>query len=104
MTLDPQPKKRKIVVKNDTVLQISKFGCAAIKGGFELTRAHLLYDDLHQAQGSLVLLNSLHLLYLVTPYDVAEQIRPNKVDYYNIVSVLSKKPGMISEISDKTWR
>lgn len=45
----------------------------------------MLYDDLHQAQKSLVLLNELHLLYLVTPYEIAEQIKPNKNDYYNIV-------------------
>jgi hypothetical protein len=64
---------------------ISKLGAAAIKGNFELTRAHMLYDDLHQAQKSLVLLNELHLLYLVTPYEIAEQIKPNKNDYYNIV-------------------
>ncbi|RZC43124.1 helicase POLQ-like [Asbolus verrucosus] len=53
-------------------------------GNFDLTRAHMVYDDLHQAQRSLVLLDSLHLLYLVTPYEIAEQIKPNKNDYYNI--------------------
>ncbi|XP_044259159.1 helicase POLQ-like [Tribolium madens] len=83
-------RKRKIVLKNDTKLVISKLGCAAIKGNFELTRAHQLYDDLHQAQKSLVLLDCLHLLYLVTPYDLAEQIKPNNNDYYNIFCKLGR--------------
>lgn len=61
----------------------------SILGNFELTRARILYDDLYQAQKSLVLVDNLHLLYLVTPYDVAEQIKPNKNDYYNIVSGFS---------------
>lgn len=52
----------------------------------ELSKAHILYDDLIQAQASLVLLNCLHLIYLVTPYDVSEQIRISKPHYYNIVS------------------
>ncbi|XP_063926128.1 helicase POLQ-like isoform X2 [Zophobas morio] len=77
-------KKRKIVLKSDSKLVISKLGCAAIKGNFELSRAHLLYDDLYEAQKNLVLLDCLHLLFLVTPYDLAEQIKPNKNDYYNI--------------------
>ncbi|XP_008190461.2 helicase POLQ-like isoform X1 [Tribolium castaneum] len=83
-------RKRKIVLKNDTKLVISKLGCAAIKGNFELARAHQLYDDLHQAQKSLVLLDCLHLLFLVTPYDLAEQIKPDRNDYYNIFRTLGR--------------
>lgn len=80
---------------------MSKLGLGAIRGifcssvyfylkmyfiaGLELSRAHLLCEDLLQAQASLVLLDSLHLLYLVTPYDVADQVRILKPHYYTIV-------------------
>lgn len=57
-----------------------------ILGGLELSRAHLLYDDLYKAQASLVLQGHLHLLYLVTPYETAEQVRPNMQVYYDVVS------------------
>lgn len=72
-------------MKNSTKLVVSNLGTAAIKGGMELSRAHLLYADLLKAQSSLVLLDCLHLLYLVTPYDTSEQIRPNMQTYYHIV-------------------
>lgn len=57
-----------------------------IIAGLELTRAHLLYEDLLQAQASLVLLDCLQLLYLVTPYDISEQVKPSKPRYYKIVN------------------
>lgn len=81
------PSKRKIVVSDSSKLVVSKLGLAAIKGGLELSKARLLYDDLLKTQTSLVLLNCLHLLYLVTPYDVPEQIQISKSHYYNIVSM-----------------
>lgn len=64
---------------------VSKLGAAAIKGGFELSRAHVLYEDLLEAQANLVLLSDLHLLYLVVPYDLIDQIRPSMNTYYNLV-------------------
>lgn len=57
-------------------------------GGLELSRAHVLYEDLCTAQKSLVLLSCLHLLYLITPYDVAEQVQPSKALYYQLVGKL----------------
>lgn len=59
--------------------------CVSILGGLELSRAHLLYEDLFQAQSSLVLQGHLHLLYLVTPYETSEQIKPNMQVYYEVV-------------------
>lgn len=49
-------------------------------------RAHILYDDLLKAQSSLVLIDCLHLMYLVTPYDISEQVKPTLSHYYTIVS------------------
>lgn len=77
--------KTKVIVKNHSKLQVSNLGLAAIKGGLDITKAHLLYEDILQAQASLVLLNCLHLIYLVTPYEVSEQIQIAKPHYYNIV-------------------
>lgn len=98
-------KKKKVTVTNTTKLIVSKLGAAAIKGGcffllispalllvfvilggFELSRAHVLYEDLLLAQANLVLLTDLHLLYLVIPYDLVDQVRPVMNIYYNIVS------------------
>ncbi|CAH0552619.1 unnamed protein product [Brassicogethes aeneus] len=83
--------KKTVVLKNTTKFIVSKMGSAAIKGGLELSKAHILYEDLYQAQNSLVLLDCLHLLYLVTPYDTSEQIKPNMQVYYHILTHLDKK-------------
>ncbi|CAG9822832.1 unnamed protein product [Phaedon cochleariae] len=85
----PSKKQKKtVVLTNCTKLVVSELGCAAIKGGLELSRAHLLYEDLYQAQSCLVLQGHLHLLYLVTPYDTAERIKPNMQIYYEVFSHL----------------
>nr|CAH7726866.1 unnamed protein product [Callosobruchus chinensis] len=84
-----QTKTKKVVVlSNNTKLVVSELGCAAIKGGLELSRAHLLYEDLSEAQTCLVLQGHLHLLYLVTPYETADQIKPNMQVYYEIFTRL----------------
>ncbi|XP_057669741.1 helicase POLQ-like isoform X1 [Diorhabda carinulata] len=81
-------KKKRIVLTNDTKLVVSELGCAAIKGGLELSRAHMLYEDLFEAQSCLVLQGHLHLLYLVTPYQTADQIKPNNQVYYEVFTRL----------------
>ncbi|KAG5898460.1 hypothetical protein JTB14_015467 [Gonioctena quinquepunctata] len=45
--------KKTVVLTNNTKLVVSELGCAAIKGGLELSRAHVLYEDLYQAQSCL---------------------------------------------------
>ncbi|KAJ8958309.1 hypothetical protein NQ318_017455 [Aromia moschata] len=92
-------KRRKtVVLTNDTKLLVSELGCAAIKGGLELSRAHLLYEDLYQAQSSLVLQGHLHLLYLVTPYETAEQIKPNMQIYYEVFTHLQPNELKVAKI------
>ncbi|XP_066259214.1 helicase POLQ-like [Euwallacea similis] len=90
--------KKTIVLTSSTKLIVSSLGTAASKGGLHLTRAHQLYDDLYQAQKSLVLLNCLHLLYLVTPYDTSEQIRPNIEVYYDVLTHLNERELQTSRI------
>ncbi|XP_066141464.1 helicase POLQ-like [Euwallacea fornicatus] len=90
--------KKTIVLTSNTKLIVSSLGTAASKGGLHLTRAHQLYNDLYQAQKSLVLLNCLHLLYLVTPYDTSEQIRPNIEVYYDVLTHLNERELQTSRI------
>ncbi len=44
-----------------------------------------LLRDLQEASDSLVVANHLHLLYLVTPYDLVDQARPNWMLYLDEV-------------------
>ncbi|KAH1019210.1 hypothetical protein HUJ04_009061 [Dendroctonus ponderosae] len=90
--------KRTLVLTSNAKLVVSNLGRAAIKAGLQLTRAHQLYDDLHQAQKSLVLLNCLHLLYLVTPYETANQIRPNIHVYYDVLTHLHEREMQTARI------
>nr|CAD7447917.1 unnamed protein product [Timema bartmani] len=80
---------KKLKLRRDTPLSVSRLGRAAIKGCMDLKKARLLYEDLLQAQASLVLLTCLHLLYLVTPYDLVDQIRPSPSVYFNSYNNLS---------------
>lgn len=50
----------------------------------DLSTAKQLLEDLEVASRSLVLMGSLHLLYLVTPHDAAG-IRPDYRHYYSLV-------------------
>jgi len=84
----PVTPKQVVVVKNDSKLEISQLGKAAIKGGLDLGKALVLYGDLIQAQCSLVLFTGLHLMYLVTPYDISEQVNPSYNLYYTLYSQL----------------
>jgi hypothetical protein len=48
----------------------------------------MLYADLKVAQNGFVVIGVLQLLYIVTPYDMVENMRLNLSNYYNIVSIL----------------
>ncbi|KDR16820.1 helicase POLQ-like isoform X2 [Zootermopsis nevadensis] len=78
-------------LKSGALLRVSRLGKAAIKGCMHLSRAHTLYQDLVQAQSSLVLSSYLHLLYLVTPYDLMSQVKPNPVLYFSAYNRLDVK-------------
>ena len=54
---------------------------------FEVARE--LFEDLTYAQNSLVLVNDLHLLYLITPYSVLEEINPSSDVLWNVVRLLA---------------
>ena len=54
-------------------------------GSVDISWGKSLYDDLIQAQQSLVVANHLHLLYLATPYDMVKDIQPDWMVYLNQV-------------------
>lgn len=68
---------------DDVELAVSKLGRAAIKGGMDLETAKRLMQDLKVASRGVVLMGSLHLLYLVTPHDAAG-VKPDYTHYYNL--------------------
>ena len=57
-----------------THIEVTKLGTAAIKGNIDLDCVHQLYDDLNTGLKSIVLSNSLHLLYLCTPYELVNSL------------------------------
>jgi len=63
-------------------LEVTKLGTAAIKGNIDLDYVHQLYDDLEIGLKSIVLSNSLHLLYLCTPYDLVNSLTGVDFDTY----------------------
>lgn len=62
--------QQQLVIKSSTQLEISAIGRAAVKACLDLVKARRLYEDLLNAQRGLVLLDYLHLLFIVTPPDV----------------------------------
>ncbi|KAM3958213.1 mutagen-sensitive 301 [Aphomia sociella] len=69
---------------------VTKLGQAAIKGGIELGVAKQLLEDLNTASKGLILMGSLHLLYLVTPHDHAG-IKPDYRHYYSLYCSLDEE-------------
>ncbi|XP_045459914.1 helicase POLQ-like [Melitaea cinxia] len=74
---------------DDTEFAVSKLGNAAIKGCMELNVAKRFLKDLEVASRSLVLMDSLHLLYLVTPHDSG--IKPDYRHYYSLYCELDEE-------------
>lgn len=77
-----------LVIKSTSELEISPMGRAAVRACVDLKKARLLYEDLRSAQRGLVLLDYLHLLYIVTPPDV--NIYPKMSMFYDKVRKRAK--------------
>lgn len=79
-------KIKNIVLNSSTTLDISALGRAAFKSCIDLQKALVIYKDLEKAQQSLVLVDYLHLLYIVTPYEPADiNLIPDMSVYYTQV-------------------
>lgn len=59
-----------------------------IVGSIDIDYGSRLYGDLVKAQQSLVVANHLHLLFLSTPYDMVNDIKPTWMIYLREVSGL----------------
>lgn len=68
------------------IVHVSHNFIMCVIGSIDIDRAPMLYRDLCQASESLVVANHLHLLYLVTPYDLAVNIKPTWLIYLDEVS------------------
>ncbi|XP_011494066.1 PREDICTED: helicase POLQ-like [Ceratosolen solmsi marchali] len=87
-TSEEKEKKKCIVLINSTELELCPLGRAAMKGSIELRTAYTLYEDLKTAQTNLILVDHLHLMYLITPYDIASQINPVGTVFYDVIMSL----------------
>ncbi|XP_068430974.1 helicase POLQ-like isoform X2 [Clinocottus analis] len=70
-------------------LTITKLGRAAFKGSVDLIYCGVLYKDLSQGLEGLLLNSCLHLVYLVTPYDMIPQCKPDWMVYFRQFTQLS---------------
>ena len=84
-----------------TVLESTKLGRACVSGNIDLSWAASLYSDLSVARTKLAVDTKLHLLYLVTPYDLAPSDRavfssPN--NYHGIYESLRDSERSVARI------
>lgn len=68
-TMNGTKNVKKRIIKPNTQLNISQMGKASFKSCIDLQKSKVIYNDLIEAQKSLVLSDHLHLLYIVTPYE-----------------------------------
>nr|XP_057912131.1 helicase POLQ-like isoform X2 [Doryrhamphus excisus] len=71
------------------VLHVTRLGRATFKGSVDLSHSQVLYQDLSTGLEGLLLSSYLHLLYLVTPYDMALQCTPDWMTFYAQMALLS---------------
>lgn len=76
--------KKLLEVTPDGQVSVTKLGRATLKGVVDLDRSSQLFMDLRQAQTGLVLHTKLHLMYLVTPYDMVGSVNPIAATYFQV--------------------
>ncbi|XP_063606008.1 helicase POLQ-like isoform X2 [Penaeus indicus] len=85
------------ICEND-ILTVSRLGRAAVKGNVELKLAGQLYKDLCLARENLAVNSHLHLLFLVTPYEAAENIKIIPDVYYSAYSKLATDEVKVAKV------
>ncbi|XP_072261431.1 helicase POLQ-like isoform X2 [Pyxicephalus adspersus] len=74
---------RKSLPESDQfAFDVTRLGQATYKGSIDLSYSDVLYSDLRKGLEGLVLQSHLHLLYLVTPYDMVAQCNPDWMVYF----------------------
>ncbi|XP_011871560.1 PREDICTED: helicase POLQ-like [Vollenhovia emeryi] len=87
-----------VTFTSETEFQLCDLGQAALKGPIDLKTAYTLYEDLKTAQKHLILIDNLHLLYLVTPYDSVSQITPIGSIYYDMIMELTESQMQVARL------
>ncbi|XP_054468331.1 helicase POLQ-like isoform X2 [Anoplopoma fimbria] len=82
-------KDKDLITLTEHGLQVTKLGRATYKGSVDLTYSGVLYRDLSKGLEGLLLNSVLHLVYLVTPYDMISQCRPDWMVYFRQFTLLS---------------
>ncbi|XP_014914228.1 helicase POLQ-like [Poecilia latipinna] len=78
-----------ITATDSPSLQVTRLGRAAYKGSVDLSYCSVLYKDLLKGLEGLQLSSHLHLVYLVTPYDLVPQCNPDWMVYFRQFTLLS---------------
>ncbi|XP_012216296.1 helicase POLQ-like [Linepithema humile] len=94
----PKEGVKTVTFTSETEFQLCDLGQAAMKGPIDLKTAYILYKDLKVAQKNLILIDNLHLLYLVTPYDSASQITPIGSIYYDVIMDLTESQMQVARL------
>ncbi|KAK3796226.1 hypothetical protein RRG08_006796 [Elysia crispata] len=81
---------------NSYELSVTAIGQATFKGPVDHTYSGQLYRDLKASESSLNLSTYLHLLYLVTPYDTALEIKPSWDIYFKKFCSLSETEAKVA--------
>ncbi|XP_054613048.1 helicase POLQ-like isoform X3 [Dunckerocampus dactyliophorus] len=71
------------------VLHVTRLGRATFKGSVDLSHSQVLYQDLSNGLEGLLLSSYLHLVFLVTPYDMTLQCVPDWMTFYAQMASLS---------------
>jgi len=78
------------VINANTPLMPTKQGRACVTGNIDISWASKLFNDLSNARAGLAVDTSLHLLYLITPYEIAEKSIYSASIYHNIYMELDE--------------
>ena len=82
------------IVDSTTVIKPSRLGRAVVAGNIDLGWTEQLYRDLKDARPGLAVDTSLHLLFLITPYDLADQVFYDPATFHHIF--LALKPAEVA--------
>ncbi|XP_063744846.1 helicase POLQ-like isoform X2 [Eleginops maclovinus] len=81
--------EKELITAEGETLSVTRLGKATYKGSVDLLYSSVLYRDLSKGLEGLLLNSFLHLLYLVTPYDMVHQCKPGWMLYYTQFTLLS---------------
>ena len=66
-------------------MDVSKLGRATLKGNIDVERTNKLLEDIAFARSLLHLATNLHLLYLITPFNLVCTVRPLPKPYFEVI-------------------